>query len=135
VPRISKRQRLEAHVEALRKAFITPWPVVVVFAPREKMPSEGRFPLQGVTYREGKTIYIMINVSLPAWAAHQTLNHEWAHAIDWRPSAMEAQRASAPSVLAGNEAAQAQHIHEAYHDDHFYLDLGRIERAWEGWDI
>jgi hypothetical protein len=119
-------------VEHLQKAFQTPWPVVVLFVTGKNMPKEGRFPLQGITYRKGKRIYIMLNASMPAWSIHQTLNHEWAHAMDWRPDAIEVQRSSAPGFL--TEKAQDLFVHDAYHDDHFYLDLGRVERAWEGWE-
>jgi hypothetical protein len=97
------------------------------------MPRDARYALHGVTYRKGKHIYIVLNNSLPAWAVHQTLNHEWAHAMDWRPEAAEVQRSQAPASLPAD--SQALFVHDSYHDDHFYIDLGRVERAWESWEV
>ena len=133
---MSKRQRLMDQVEHLRVAFQTPYPVRVVVV----KPTKGRGDslIRGLTYRAGKTIVIALNDRFPLWSMRDTLNHEWAHAMDWRPESLERMRWTLPAIEVfedENGKAAAQYIHEQVHDDHFYLDLGRVERAYEGWDI
>jgi hypothetical protein len=129
----TRRERLEHHVAQLRRAFPTPWPVTVVFAPGSRVPKLGeKRPVRGVTYREGRKLFILLNTSYPEWAIHEVLNHEWAHCLDYRAGSAELQRSQAPGSLP--DAAQRQWEHDQYHDDHFYLHLGRIERAWESWE-
>jgi len=135
-PRGSRAEKQAMHIEHLMKAFPTPFPVKVFFLPGKEMPKDGDSTpcaLLGVTYRKGKHIYIALNNSQPAHIVHWTLNHEWAHAMDWRPEAAEIQRSKAPNTLPPK--ARQLFVHDAYHDDHFYIDLGRVERAWEGWEI
>jgi hypothetical protein len=135
---MNKRQRITAHIEHLRVAFQTPYPVRVAVTMPAKTASARIHAPRGITHRRGKEIIIELNGAFPRWSMHDTLNHEWAHAMDWRPASLEKMRWSLPPGAAFenvNGAAAEQYRHEQVHDDHFYLDLGRVERAFEGWEV
>ena len=134
---MKKKDRLLAHVEHLGKAFPTPYPVSVLFVPKLAEDPDPTWRVRGVTRRQGRRIWIILDRRFPRWAMHDTLNHEWAHALDWRPESVERMRIDQRVVDNWSENAKAlrQYEHEQVHDDHFYLDLGRIERAWESWEV
>ena len=65
-------------------------------------------PLYGITYKVGKDFIIKIEKHTSLMAVLGTLLHEYAHVRTWRSDSMVGD-----------------------HGDEFYLELGRIERAWD----
>jgi hypothetical protein len=83
----------------LRDHFATPYPVAVLYVPRQSKhlrPGDHREIVEAITYRRGNRIEIAISLAIPWGHAIHALLHEWAHAVDWRPERLDKEREAHP---------------------------------------
>lgn len=116
----TKRERVHQVARWLREVFPPSYPTrVIVRSLSKKHEGLCRFVADSDT--DWRCV-ISVDVGLTRSAALSALLHEWAHARTPRAGTVEELRA------AGGDAA--------WHDDEFYLELGRIERRFlyrDGW--
>jgi hypothetical protein len=119
---LTKEETCRRFYEWVRVAFPAPYPVTVKWRPhiphdKEDIPRlskrEVRAGIYGDCYREGRRFIIRLSKrrNLTINYAVDTLLHEWAHTLTW---GLENQN----------------RCRESFHDDEFWLALGRIYRAY-----
>lgn len=80
--RIATTKDLKAVAKRLRKAFPTDTPVKV----RMDIPAgHADFGSCNLIEEGERHFLIRIQKSLPYWTMVETMIHEWAHIVDWRP--------------------------------------------------